>query len=93
VRFLTKVQDICDEGREMDHCIASLVDDAIKGYCYLFHVEYRSETASVQVDASGSVSHSQGPNNTRNKAAHFARRVLNQWGAELRQHTAVDMPF
>lgn len=84
VRFLKTVGDIRKEGTQMRHCIASYIDKAITGDCYLFHIDYVGECASVEVDPIGRVRQSFGPGNTKNRATHFGARVLRQWGIQAR---------
>ena len=88
VRFLATVGDILEEGRVMGHCIASYTHEALAGECYLFHVEYRGEKASVQVDESGYIRQSFGPLNRRNEASEGGRQALTCWGRQLRVQAA-----
>jgi hypothetical protein len=81
IRFLVTVDDICQEGSEMSHCLAGYSKDAVKGHCYLFHVEHNGERASVQVDFMGKVVQAHGPGNRRNNAEAWGKRVLKRWGA------------
>jgi hypothetical protein len=80
VRFLKTVGDIRREGAQMRHCIASYIDKAITGDCYLFHIDYAGECASVEVDPVGRVRQSCGPGNSKNRATDFGVQVLQQWG-------------
>ncbi len=83
VRFLDTVGAICTEAETMQHCVASYVDLAVQGNCYLFHVHYQGEDATVEVGQDGKVRQSQGPRNQRNRAATWGRRVLARWGRQL----------
>lgn len=80
VRFLTTVGDICREGVDMRHCIASYAARAVDGNCYLFHVEHNGEHSTVAVARDGRDVEAVGPGNQRNGAAAWGRRVLNRWG-------------
>lgn len=88
IRFLRNVGEIVGEGTQMQHCLgATCVYPAIQGDCYLFHVDHNNETASAQVCAyRGSVVQTAGPRNQDNKAAQWARRVLNHWGKGIKVH-------
>ena len=88
VRFLQTVGDICKEAEEMGHCIASYAKKAVRGECYLFHVEREGEGASVEVSPKGYVVQSQGKKNHQNKATAWGKKVLTQWGKPLRTCTA-----
>src|SRR5262249_44877346 len=83
IRFLATVKDICEEGVMMDHCISTYAEKAIKGACFLFHVEHEGTMASVQVNAEGRVVQSRGPRNRKNLASQWGERILGQWGREL----------
>jgi hypothetical protein len=80
LRFLGRISDICLEGREMRHCIASYASKALAGECVLFHVEHRGEVASVEVDRRGRVLQAYGPGDCRNAAARWGERKLREWG-------------
>jgi hypothetical protein len=80
LRFLSRVSEICLEGREMRHCIASYAGKALAGECFLFHVEHRGKVASVEVDPHGRVLQAYGPEDRRNSAARWGERALREWG-------------
>ena len=84
IRFLATVADAVSEGQQMEHCIASYCEDAVEGRCYLFHVDYQGEQASVEVSPSGKVIQARGPRNCHNKATRWATQVLGQWGRGFR---------
>jgi hypothetical protein len=86
IRFLDTPRAIADEGKVMEHCIASYADQAVSGHCYLFHVELDGESASVEVDYTGRVVQSQGPFNKRNGAARWGSRMLRRWGSGFPAH-------
>ncbi len=80
VRLLASVEDVAIEGEQMDHCIASYIPGAVKGRCYLFHVDHGGEAASVMVDHRGRVMEAAGPRNRRNQASVCGTRELGAWG-------------
>jgi hypothetical protein len=81
VRFLDTVGAICAEAERMQHCVATYVDLAVGGNCYLFHVEHKGEEATVEVGCEGAVRQAQGPRNQRIRAARWGKRVLEYWAA------------
>lgn len=92
VTFLGTVARICEEGERMTTCIASYARKAVKGRCYLFHVEQGGEEASVEVTPNGRVVQAYGPRNQRNRAAAWGKGVLNEWGRQL-SHLPVPAPI
>jgi hypothetical protein len=80
IRFLGRIREICLEGGEMRHCIATYAGEALAGQCFLFHIERRGEVASAAVDLCGRVRQAYGPGNCRNAAARWGERVLREWG-------------
>lgn len=83
VSFLSTVEEVCREGQQMSHCIASYAKIAIEGSCYLFHAEHNSDKATIELGPDGQVIQVHGPNNRRNGAGAWARRVLNRWGQDF----------
>jgi hypothetical protein len=83
VIFLDSVGSICNEAERMQHCVASYIDLAAGGNCYLFRISYKGEEATVEVGCEGKVRQAQGPRNQRNKAARWGKRLLNRWAAKL----------
>lgn len=90
VRFLATVGDLCQEGIEMKHCIATYARKGVMGYAYFFHIERGVECASVEVDWLGNVLQANGPHNTMNGAVKWGRDVLSQWGQGLRCRQGTD---
>jgi hypothetical protein len=88
IRFLASIGDIVAESVEMNHCIATYAAKAVRGECFLFHVEYEHEHASVEVDPGGHVRQAHGPRNSQNRACEYGRRVLKLWARGL--HKAVE---
>ena len=87
ITFLSTVGAVVEEGRQMRHCIGSYAGDAVRGACFLFHVEHGDETASIEIDARGDIDQACGPRNVENEAAIWGRRQLTTWAAALRRRT------
>jgi hypothetical protein len=83
VRLLAAVGDVAAEAEAMQHCVITYAEQAMRGDCYLFHVTYRGEEATIEVSCDGYVLQASGPRNRRNRAAAWGARVLRQWGAGL----------
>jgi hypothetical protein len=83
ISFLDTVASVVDEGKQMNHCIASYARQAVCGSSYLFHVERNGESASIEVDRSGCIVQAYGPRNCKNKAVVWGTRILRQWGNDL----------
>lgn len=83
IKFLSTADAVLEEGKQMGHCISSYLQNAIEGRSYLFHVDYKNTTASVEVTPYGYVNQSYGPKNTKNDASEYGRRVLNSWAAKF----------
>ena len=93
IRFLTRVEEVIEEGKAMDHCVAHYAGLAVTGLCFLFHVDYSGEQATVEVNARGQVVQSFGPKNCLNKASRYGEVFLERWGghfpAPAGQRTAI----
>lgn len=83
LRFLATVAEVCQEGLEMQHCIASYARQACHGQCYIFHAEHENDSATVEVGPTGRVIQAHGPRNRINGAAGWAKRQLNRWGQAI----------
>jgi len=83
VTFLATVGAIVEEGERMGHCIATRAEDALRGRCFLFHIDHQGQRASVEVSAKGEIAQAQGPHNTDNTAAWWGARQLRGWGAQF----------
>ncbi|MFO0876840.1 MAG: PcfJ domain-containing protein [Gemmataceae bacterium] len=92
VRFLDCVGAICAEAQRMQHCVASYIDQAVHGGCYLFHIDHEGEEATVEVGTAGKVRQSQGPRNLPNRAAAWGKRLLNRWGKSFPFATSMPVP-
>jgi PcfJ-like protein len=86
VRFLSRVNEISEEGRVMKHCVGSrsYVEKAVNGACYIFHTDYQDQAATVEVDRWGNVVQAHGPLNQDNAATSYGSKALQNWGHELR---------
>jgi hypothetical protein len=83
--FLSTVGAVVDEGVRMRHCVGSYARRAVTGGCYLFHVEYRGTSATVEVDRDGRVAQACGPGNARNHATTWGSCKLGQWASSLNE--------
>lgn len=79
LRFLDTSEAIYNESVLMGHCIASYIEPARQGQCFLFHYDHANESASIEVSAHGYVTQSYGPRNSDNAAARRARVLLAKW--------------
>jgi hypothetical protein len=84
IRFLATVGDLCQEGDDMEHCIASYAAKAMDGSAYLFHIDHDGERASIEVDWMGHVVQARGIRNQENAAAQWGRKVLARWSKGMR---------
>lgn len=83
IRLITTVDDIRQESIEVNHCVATYADEAISGQCYLFHVDYRGEQATIQLDPDGEIVQASGPRNGHNLAVRWGKRQLKRWGDSI----------
>jgi hypothetical protein len=83
--FLPTVGAVVEEGERMRHCVGSYARRAVTGSCYLFHVEYKGASATVQVDRDGRVAQACGPRNARNPATTWGSRRLGNWAMGLNE--------
>ncbi|MBY0461141.1 MAG: PcfJ domain-containing protein [Gemmataceae bacterium] len=83
VQFLATVGEICQESKNMHHCIASYSQRALNGWCFLFHIEHNGQSASVEVSPGGAVVQAVGPCNVENEASAWGRQLLGQWGSKF----------
>lgn len=77
--FLSTIREVHEEGQLMNHCVADLIQDALSGRIYLFHVEFRGEQATVAMDSDGELEHVNGPFNQSNGACEWARDAFDAW--------------
>lgn len=91
VSRLETLQSIMDESAKMKHCVASYANMALDGSCFLYHVDFEGEMATVEVSCRNTylekskeqyreyyVRQSQGPSNQKNKASAYAERQINK---------------
>lgn len=82
--FLKNVREVVEEGQNQHHCIGSYAKASVKGDYYLFHINYKNQTASAQVDArTRQVVQSYGVYNSTNEASKWAKIVLGKWAEKL----------
>lgn len=91
IKFLSTYRDVVEEGNKMGHCIATYAAGAVGGHCYLFHVDYKGEAASVEVGPDGIVKQSYGPRDSHNKASEYGRNVLSKWAKGLQSAVSIQM--
>jgi hypothetical protein len=80
IRFLATVGEVIAEGKRMNHCIASYAMNAVRGECFLFHVDHGGEMASFEIDRRGEVRQAVGPYNSNNDAVAWGFDRLRHWG-------------
>jgi hypothetical protein len=83
IRFLSSVEEVVEEGRLMNNCVASYASYAVRGSSLLFHVEKDGEPATVEVSPRGHVVQAAGPRNHVNAAAKWGKRALSGWGKKF----------
>lgn len=76
IKFLDSAQAIVDEARQMEHCIGEYIPQAMRGDCYLFHIEHIRAHASIMLDSYGRIARADGPRNRSNCAVEYAKQVL-----------------
>jgi hypothetical protein len=86
IKFLNSYKAVYDEGELMGHCIAQYAKSAVDGYCYLFHIDYSGEMASVEVRSDGFVNQAYGPRDTINKASEYGKKELSKWAKKLNEN-------
>lgn len=84
-RFLKTFEEVVKEGEEMGHCIATYASSAVRGQCFLFHIDHDDEKASIMVNKEGRIVQCYGPRNCINKASEWAKRELSGWANKLAQ--------
>jgi hypothetical protein len=78
IRFLGTIGSILEEGRDMDHCVATLADTAVQGFAHIFHVEINGEEATVAMDRQGKIFEAAGPANSDNEAVRWGWLTLEE---------------
>jgi hypothetical protein len=92
VQFLSTVAEIREEGLKMKHCVAQYAEWAVKGACFLFHVNCDGEEATIEVNNKGRVAQSSGPHNQKNRASRWGVHKLAVWGRGFPQESGVTTP-
>lgn len=92
ITHLATVGDVCTEGARMQHCVGNYAAEAVQGGCYLFHVDWQGDQATVQIDRAGNVVQARGPRNAENTASTYGARVLGAWGRQAAQLGHADPP-
>ena len=82
VTFLDSVGSVCQEGADMGHCVGTYAEAAVRGHCYLFHVERNGDSATIELAPNGQVVQACGPQNYHNRAATWGRRILHRWASQ-----------
>lgn len=89
ITFLDTVESIYSEADIMNHCINQYDHSAVSGNSYLFHIEHKGKSASIEVSSIGHVRQAFGPDNKKNAACAYGEMRLNEWGRNLPS----DVPF
>jgi len=76
ISLLATASDVYDEGKMMHHCVGSYASKAAQGHCYLFHVDYHGERATVEVSPRGYALQAYGPADAKNAACEFGVKAL-----------------
>jgi hypothetical protein len=77
---LRTAAEIVREGQAMQHCVGTHAVGAVKGQCYVFHIELDGEPITVEVDVYGYVVDAAGRRNAKTAAVHQARALFTKWG-------------
>jgi len=88
-RLIRTVHECWEEGALMKHCVGIYAKGALRGKCFLFHVDYASKQATVEIDETGQVVQAYGPANKNNVAADYGRQVLQRAFAEYRRRGTI----
>lgn len=67
----------------MRHCVASYIEQAVSGQCYLFHIDYNGEKATAEIDRFGSIKQIKGVENKHNIACDYGMLALKDWSKNL----------
>ncbi len=67
----------------MGHCVGNYSCQAQQGQCYLFHVEWKGESATAEVDKNGRLVQVKGPHNKENLATKYGKTILTKWGKKF----------
>lgn len=83
IKFLETVGDIIAEGADMQHCVGSYSDSAVKGRSFIYHIDYGKHKATCEI-VSGfggnyRINQIHGPRNQDNLACEWGKKVINGW--------------
>ena len=92
IEFLSTSDRILEEGQLMNHCVTSYINKALRGDCYLFHINYKNRVATAELNKEGYVVQIKGPKNQTNKACDYGKRILSQWGKGFRKENCKTNP-
>jgi hypothetical protein len=73
LRFLSTLEEICDEAEYMQHCVDLYIEDVLEGKCHIFHLDLDGSEATVEFDFAGILIQANGPRNCNNAAVEFAK--------------------
>lgn len=76
ITLLATAGDVYEEGKRMHHCVGSYASKAAEGHCYLFHVEYNGERATIEISPRGYALQGYGPTNAKNAACEYGAKQL-----------------
>jgi|JI10StandDraft_1071094.scaffolds.fasta_scaffold01502_37 hypothetical protein len=72
LRFLSTLEEICDEAEHMQHCVDMYIEEVLNGKCHIFHLDLDGSEATVEFDFAGILIQAKGPKNRNNAAVEFA---------------------
>ncbi|MCX7736127.1 MAG: PcfJ domain-containing protein [Candidatus Kapabacteria bacterium] len=83
LKFLATAEEIFEEGNVMRHCVATYIEQAVSGQCYLFHIDYNGEKATAEIDRFGFIKQIKGVENKHNSACDYGMLALKEWSKKL----------
>lgn len=83
IKFLSSVREILEEGQLMNHCVATYINQALSGQSYLFHIDYKGEKATAEVNRFGNIRQIKGVENKHNNACDYGMIALKEWSNKL----------
>jgi hypothetical protein len=84
ITFLSTAGAVHHEGQKMGHCVGTYATKALKGRCYLFHVDYSpgedkpTSAATIEVLNNGYIAQAYGPDHETNAACFYGVEVLKE---------------
>lgn len=73
LRFLSTLEEICDEAEHMQHCVDLYIEDVLNGKSHIFHLDWEGSEATIEFDFAGILIQANGPKNRHNAAVEFAK--------------------